>query len=320
MRSGNKIDIIQRLNSICQYLNLLGHPEALTLPHNQQTMARTKKYPLWPGPGEKEVPYDTGHFIMWCVNVEGMTQGSAKMYVHRIQKAFEVVFDSQHGLFDLLSDAFAGYWLYPDLALKNLECASSILGTLISHMRKISPEEFFKENGLDYKPKTLAEWVSAFSAYHRYYEYRIDKLRARLSIPQKNGKSRREALLPLKKEFTEYLLSECNYPADTASSYISSLTKINNHCINDGDEVNGEDIFTMISQCTESWDEVSIEFDGLFEELYGLVKVELDLAKIFKANNEPCPVSVSDVSRGQTALHKYHDFLRSRFKNQKCQK
>lgn len=81
-------------------------------------MSRPRKYPLWPGPGEKEVPYDTAHFIMWCVDDEGMTEESAQIYVSQIRTAFEVVFKGEHEIFDLLARAFRGYLTHPKTCLK----------------------------------------------------------------------------------------------------------------------------------------------------------------------------------------------------------
>lgn len=59
-------------------------------------MARKNKYPRWPGPGEKELPYDTAHFMMWCVDEECMSSGSADVYVSHIRVAFENVFNGNY--------------------------------------------------------------------------------------------------------------------------------------------------------------------------------------------------------------------------------
>lgn len=290
-------------------------------------MSRQKKYPLWPGPGEKEVPYDTAHFIMWCVDEEGMTQGSAEMYVHRIQKAFETVFNCEHIIFDVLSQAFRGYHRYPEVCLKNLEMVSEWLGELIDLMSQLPAEEFFESKGLKCKPKTLSEWVSAFSAYHRYYEYRIDKLRAKLGILPKSPWSRKELRLPLSKEFSDYLLSECKYSQDTVWSYVSVLTYVYHLCINKVDEDDDdEDLLQTVAGLNDDWDEIKEDFEEVFAACYDLLESEIKIAKtkidIAKLEGEPVVLlrSPAELSRGLNVLRKYHDFIRDRIKKNSSKK
>lgn len=146
-------------------------------------MARQKKYPEVPNSEAKEVPYDTEHFIMWCVDEEGMSEQSAYVYVSRIRTAFEIVFNGDYSIFELLAQAFRGYLRQPEICLKNLEMVSAHLKHLIELMSQLPPTEFFENKGLSYTSKNLSEWVSAFFAYHRYYEWRIDKLRVELGHP-----------------------------------------------------------------------------------------------------------------------------------------
>lgn len=287
-------------------------------------MSRQKKYPLWPGPGEKEVPYDTAHFIMWCVNEEGMTQGSAEKYVYYIQKAFETVFNSEYIIFNVLSQAFRGYLRYPEVCLKNLEMVSEWLGELIDLMAQLPAEEFFESKGMKCKPKTLFEWVRAFSAYHRYYEYRIDKLRAELGILPKSPYSRKEMRLPLSKEFSDYLLSECKYPQDTVWSYVSALTYVYHLCINKVDD--DEDLLQIVVGLDDDWDEIKKDFEDVFAACYDLLESEIKIAKtkidIAKLEREPAKLlrTPAELSRGLNVLRKYHDFLRDRIKKKSSKK
>lgn len=284
-------------------------------------MARTRKYPLWPEPGEKEIPYDTAHFIMWCVDEEGMTQGSAEMYVHRIRKAFETVFNGKYIIFDLLSQAFRGYHRYPEICLKNLGMVSEWLGELIDLMSQLPAEEFFERKDLKCKPKTLSEWLSAFSAYHRYYEYRIDKLRAELGILPKSPCSRKEMRLPLSKEFSDYLLSECKYSQDTVWSYVSVLTAVYHICIcGRTDDGNDDDILQIVAGYNDDWDEIKDDFEEVFATYYDLLESEIKIAKlkvdIVKLGGDPYDLLLSpaELSRGLNVLRKYHDFIRNRIK------
>lgn len=290
-------------------------------------MARPRKYPLWPGPGEKEVPYDTAHFIMWCVDEEGMTQGSAEKYVYYIRKAFETVFNSEYIIFNVLSQAFRGYIRYPEVCLKNLEMASEYLGELIDLMSQLPAEEFFESKGMKCKPNTLSDWVRAFSAYHRYYEYRIDKLRAELGILPKSPCSRKELRLPLSKEFSDYLLSECKYPQYTLWSYVSALTAVYHICVcGRTDDEDDEDLLQIVARYDDDWDEIKADFEEVFAACYDLLKSEIKIAKtkinIAELKGEPDDLILSpaELSRGLNVLRKYHDFIRDRIKSNSSKK
>lgn len=84
-------------------------------------MGAKRKYPLWPGPKDDEVPYDTEHFKRWLVNNEGVTISTANSYVSSIRTAFSVLFDDQDPLFNNLRDAFRGRYLDPEKYFARLE-------------------------------------------------------------------------------------------------------------------------------------------------------------------------------------------------------
>ncbi len=271
-------------------------------------MARQKKYPDFPGPGEKEVPYDTAHFKMWCVDEEDMTEQSADVYVSRIRTAFEVVFNGEYRIFEILSQAFQGYIRQPEICLKNLEMASGYLKGLIDLMDQLPEQEYFEYKKLDYKPKTLKDWVSAFYAYYRYYEYRIDKLRVKLGISIKSPDSRKHRKIPLKKEFSTYLKRECRYTPDSVWSHISYLTKLKYFML---DLIVDDDIFEVVSDEDKDWESIK----SIFQDSIRLVELEIKMNEKNLPDHFSVNLSVKDLKRGKNALEKYRDFIKYRIKN-----
>lgn len=279
-------------------------------------MARQKKYPEFPASGEKEVPYDTAHFKMWCVDEECMTPKTADVYVSRIRTAFEIVFNGDYSIFELLAQAFRGYLRQPEICLENLEIVSCHLKHLIDLMGMLPPTEFFESKELNYPAKTLADWVSAFSAYHRYYEWRIDKLRVELGRPTEIAESPKDLILPLKKEFSDYLRKECHYSPASAWSHVLYLTKIKNLFINflivDMDELNelNKDIFNVVAEEDEDWESISSTLKDLIET----VDIEIEMVEADLPDKKSVALSLDDLKRGKQALGKYYDFLKFRFK------
>lgn len=270
-------------------------------------MARQKKYPEFPRPEEKEVPYDTEHFIMWCVDEEGMSEQSAYIYVSRIRTAFEIVFNGNYSIFELLAQAFRGYLRQPEICLKNLEMVSAHLKHLIELMSQLPPTEFFESHGLNYTSKNLSEWVSAFFAYHRYYEWRIDKLRVELGHPTEIVATKKELMLPLKKDFSEYLRKECHYAPASVWAHMTFLMKLKNlfFCF-----LFDEDVFDVITEDDEDWESTSAMLTDMIE----LVDIEIAMVKGDHPDKSSIALSVADLKRGQQALRKYYDFLKYRFK------
>lgn len=273
-------------------------------------MARHRKYPEFPESGEKEVPYDTAHFMMWCVDEENMSKQTADVYVSRIRTAFEIVFNGDYSIFELLAQAFRGYLRQPEICLKNLEVASGYLKHLIELMNMLPSTEFFESKGLNYSAKTLSEWVSAFSAYHRYYEWRIDKLRVELGHPTEIAASQKDLMLPLKKEFSEYLRKECHYAATSVWSHVTFLTKLKNlfFCFV-FDELD-RDVFDLLTD--EDTDRESAS--SLLEDMEDLIGLEIEMVEEDLPDKKSVALSVDDLKRGQDALRKYNDFLKYRFK------
>lgn len=275
-------------------------------------MARPKKYPDFPGPGEKEVPYDTVHFKMWCVDEEGMSEPSACIYVSRIRKAFEVVFNGDYSIFELLAQAFRGYLRQPEICLQNLEMVSNHLGELISLMSILPAEEFFGSKGLNYAPKTLSEWVSAFSAYHRYYEWRIDKLRLELGRPSQIAASPKDMILPLKKEFSEYLRKECRYAPASVWSHVTFLTKLKNLFFYFIFYELDRDIFDLLTDEDNEWESISL----LLKDMDELIDMEIENVENGIPNQKTVALSIEELKRGKKSLGKYKDFLKYRFKQE----
>lgn len=279
-------------------------------PNQFMIMARPKKYPDFPGPGEKEVPYDTVHFKMWCVDEEGMPEQTAKVYVSRIRSAFEHVFNSEYTIFELLAQAFRGYLRQPEICLKNLETVSNYLKDLIDLMAQLPAEEFFEDKKLNYKPKTLKEWVSAFYAYHRYYEWRIDKLRLELGRPSEIAASKKDWRLPLKKEFSEYLRKECHYAPTAVWSYVTFLTKLKNLFFCFIFEELDRDIFDLLTDEDNDWESIS----SLLKDMEELTDMEIENIEENIPSKIPVVMSVDELKRGKKVLGIYRDFLKYRFK------
>lgn len=273
-------------------------------------MARQKKYPQGHAPEEKEVPYDTAHFMMWCIDEEGMSEKTAFVYVSRIRTAFEIVFKGDYSIFELLAQAFRGYLRQPEICLKNLEMASNHLEELIILMSMLPPEEFFESKGLDYSSKTISDWVSAFSAYHRYYEWRIDKLRVELGHPSEIVASKKSLMLPLRKEFSEYLRKECHYAPASVWSHVTFLTKLKNlfFCFI-FDELD-RDVFDLLTDEDNDWESIS----SLLEDMEELTGLEIENIAESIPDKKSIDLSVDDLKRGKQALGMYYDFLKYRFK------
>ena len=275
-------------------------------------MARPKKYPDFPGPGEKEVPYDTVHFKMWCVDEEGMPEQTATVYVSRIRAAFEHVFNSEYSIFEILAQAFRGYLRQPEISLRNLGIASGYLKNLIKLMGQFPAEEFFESKGLNYSSKTLSEWVSAFSAYHRYYEWRIDKLRLELGRPSQIAASPKEMMLPLKKEFSEYLRKECLYAPASVWSHVTLLTKLKILFFYFIFDELDRDIFDLLADEDNEWESIST----LLKEMDELIDMEIENVENGIPNQMTVALSIEELKRGKKSLGKYKDFLKYRFKQE----
>lgn len=270
-------------------------------------MTRQRKYPQWPGSEKKEVPYDTEHFKMWCVDEENMSEQSARIYVSRIRSAFEIVFKGDYSIFELLAQAFRGYSTHPEICLKNLEMVSGYLGKLIELMSLLPADEFFESRGLKYTSKTISEWASAFSTYHRYYEWRIDKLRLKLGLPPESCDSRRDRMIPLKKEYCAYLKNECRYAPASVWSHVTYLTKLKYFFL---DYLFEDDVFDILLADNDDMNSAL----PIFVDLIGLVDLEIEMAEKDIADRKSITLSVSDLKRGKKALCKYHDFIRDRIK------
>ena len=245
---------------------------------------------------------------MWCVDDEGMTEESAQIYVSQIRTAFEVVFKGEHEIFDLLAQAFRGYFTHPKTCLKNLEMVSDWFKRLIDSMAQLPAKEYFEFKKLDYKPKTLKDWVSAFYAYHRYYEYRIDKLRVELGIPSKSTDSRKDREIPLKEDFSTYLREECRYSSASVWSHVTYLNKLKYFFFDFALE---EDVFAVIVEDDGDW-ESSL---SIFKELEDLIDVEIKMIEKDIHDRNSIGLTVSDLKRGKNALCKYRDFIKYRIKN-----
>lgn len=282
-------------------------------------MARKSKYPLWPDPGEKEVPYDTAHFMMWCVDEECMSPKTAEVYVSRIRAAFENVFNGDYGIFELLAQAFCGSLRQPEICLKNLEMVSNHLEELVFLMDMLPPEEFFESKGLNCPAKTLSDWVSAFSTYHRYYEWRIDKLRVEFGYP-KTVVTKKELMLPLRKEYSEYLKKECHYKPSSVWSHVLYLTKLKNLYfsslfdeVDESDELD-KDVFEIIAEEDEDWESIS----SILTDMIDTVDIEIEMVEADLPDKKSVALTADDLKRGQQALRKYYAFLKDRFKEKQA--
>lgn len=101
-------------------------------------MGAKRKYPLWPGPKDDEVPYDTEHFKRWLVNSQGLTISTAKAYVSSIRTAFSVMFAEDDATFKNLRNAFRSQnHLDPERRVARLEAEHERLEEYIWAVMKV---------------------------------------------------------------------------------------------------------------------------------------------------------------------------------------
>lgn len=244
---------------------------------------------------------------MWCVDEECMSPNTADVYVSRIRAAFENVFNGDYSLFELLAQAFRGYLRQPEICLKNLETASGHLEELIILMSMLPPTEFFESKGMSCPAKTLSEWVSAFSAYHRYYEWRIDKLRVELGIIPRLPDNRKERMIPLKKEFSDYLRAQCHYAPASVWRNVGCLSKLKYFFL----DFLADDILEIVSEENEDWASIKEIFASVFQ----LIDLEIEMIEQNLPERFSVVLSVDEIKRGKDTLRKYRDFIKFRIMN-----
>lgn len=197
-------------------------------------MAARRKYPAWPGPTEKEVPYDTEHFKMWCVNLQDMTISTAKAYISSIRTAFSVMFAGDDATFTNLKNAFISRnHNDPEKRITSLEAQYERLEAYI--LAVCETEDFtldeFNHNlpmGVERKAP-IKHWVTALQTYLRFIRWRIDRERRRFGMEIAKPVNSPEYFLnvPMTQFFRQYL-KESGYKAQSVDSHVSNLKRLYN--------------------------------------------------------------------------------------------
>lgn len=266
-------------------------------------MARQRKYPLWPGPKDDEVPYDTEHFKRWLVNEEGTTISTAKSYVSSIRTAFSVLFADDDATFKNLRNAFISRNSSdPERRIARLEDEYSRLEAYlwaIDEFGDITLNEFnhnLRDNQEKRAPKEM--WVTAFQAYLRYIRRRIDMCKEgfgmRVSIEDNN---KLFLDMPLSRQYRSYLKHlGTGYAPNSVDIYYNKLKRLYNllfrRCMK-------KNVIPFI----ESYIKRGIDISVLCDKLMGLIEVEIKNCRFED-------LSLDDLERGKYAFQQYCNFLK----------
>lgn len=269
-------------------------------------MAGQRKYPRWPGPSEKEVPYDTEHFKMWCVNWQGFSVSTANAYVSTIRTAFATLYDDEDPLFDKLRDAFH-YPCRPNpvLRVRKIEDA---FDQLVAHTERIQDMQLNMlmddVTGLENIPKDI--WIIAFQAYCRFIRWRTDNARrsAGLSIstPEDNPVYFME--IPMSQCFRHYL-SKAGYKKSSIDPKISHLKRLYNLFLR---PILKKDIFESFEIGFRRGHYIPEAVKPFFDRLAERIDREIIDRNVLELSEE-------DLKRGKAALEQYYFFLKDFAKN-----
>ena len=265
-------------------------------------MVAKRKYPLWPGPNDDEVPYDTEHFKRWLVNMQGKKISTAESYVSSIRTAFSVLFDEDDATFKYLRNAFISHNdSVPERRIARLEEQYERLEAYIwavNEFGDITLDEF--NHNLPYgkekdAPKEM--WVRAFKAYARYIRWRIDLERItydmRINVEDDNTTF---IEVPFSNEFAQYLKNKGKgYKKKSIETYSSKLKRLYNLLFRRllGDEV-AQSFYILLNQ--------GIAPESICDVLTDIVNQEIE---------DPLysDLSYDDLDKGKRSLKLYREFL-----------
>lgn len=266
-------------------------------------MARQRKYPLWPGPKDDEVPYDTEHFKRWLVNEEGMTISTANSYVSSIRTAFFVMFADDDATFKNLRNAFLSRNIMePERRIARLEDEYNRLEAYlwaINEFGDITLDEFnskLRHNQEKSAPKDM--WVTAFQAYIRYIRRRIDMCKEgfgmRVSIEDNN---KLFLDMPLSRQYRSYLKNlGAGYARNSVDIYYTKLKRLYNLLFRRSLKKN-------VIPFIESYIERGIDISPLCDKLKNLIEREIEVCRFEDLSSD-------DLTRGGYAFQQYCNFLK----------
>ncbi len=271
-------------------------------------MGAKRKYPLWPGPKDDEVPYDTEHFKRWLVNGEGVTISTANSYVSSIRTAFSVLFADNDATFKNLRNAFLSRnLLNPETRIARLEDEYDRLEAYlwaVDEFGDVTLDEFNSNRRYNQKkPAPKDMWVTAFQAYLRYIRWRIDICKEgfgmRVSVEGNKGLF---LDMPLSRQYRSYLKHlGTGYARNSVDVYYNKLKRIYNLLFR-------RSLRTNVIPFIESYIERGIDISPLCEKLKNLIEQEIEVHRFED-------LSLDDLTRGKQAFQQYCDFLKDYTKN-----
>ncbi|MDE5794616.1 MAG: hypothetical protein K2I08_07840 [Muribaculaceae bacterium] len=272
-------------------------------------MGRKKVYAQEPGPENDEMPYDYWAFIRWCVNSQGLTEGTAKSYISQIRTAFTTMFDDEDTLFKDIRNAFLTHGDDPEQHILQLE---DMYETLIAYTETIGEfaDDWFDGYNSKFpegktKPVPKEDWVRAFQCYCRYIRWRIDeeRLRNKMKVEVKDD-SARFMEIPMRNQFRQYMKNKGKgYPTNTINTYCCKLKRLYNLLIR---RVQNRNVFDNLNY----WIERKTDINPFLDKLQQHIEYELEW------ENYP-ELSYDDIERGKNAFLIYREFLEDYAKNPK---
>lgn len=271
-------------------------------------MGAKRKYPLWPGPKDDEVPYDTEHFKRWLVNTQGKKISTAESYVSSIRTAFSVLFDEDDATFKNLRNAFISRnGSVPEKRIARLEEQYERLEDYIRAVNEfgdITMDEFNSNLHYGQEKKAPKEmWVRAFKAYARYIRWRIDLEKTRYDM-RINVEDDNTTFIevPFSNEFAQYLKNKGKgYEKKSIETYLSKLRRLYNLLFR---RLLGDEAAQAFYQCRNQ----GISPESVCDVLTDIVNQEIE---------DPLysDLSQDDLDRGKRTLELYSEFLKDYVEN-----
>lgn len=271
-------------------------------------MGAKRKYPLWPGPKDDEVPYDTEHFKRWLVNTQGKKISTAESYVSSIRTAFSVLFAEDDATFKNLRNAFISLnCSVPERRIARLEEQYERLEDYIRAVDEfgdITLDEF--NHNLPFgkeKDAPKGMWVRAFQAYARYIRWRIDLERTTYDMKINVEDDKTTFIeVPFSNEFAQYLKNKGKgYEKKSIETYLSKLRRLYNLLFR---RLLGDEAAQAFYQCRNQ----GISPESVCDVLTDIVNQEIE-------DSLYPDLSQDDLERGKRTLELYSEFLKDYVEN-----
>lgn len=262
-------------------------------------MPGRRKYPKWPGPDEKEVPYDTEHFKMWCVNQQDMTISTANAYVSSIRTAFSSLYD-EDPLFENLRAVFSSP-NKPDLKLR-VKKIEEVYEQLLAHTETIKDVQYdmLMDPRTEYDEIPKDEWITAFQTYCRFIRWRLDNARrwAGMKIAKPVDDPASFLNVPMASFFRQYL-EKTGYSRASIDSLCAHLKRLYNLFIRQHLK---KDVIEEFEWSLKRRKYSVAAIKAFFEKLDELIEEE-------KEYNTVEELDYNDMVRGKCALKQYSYFI-----------